>query len=248
LDPLKRLTIITTNNTNHKNYLIILAGGLGTRLQSIVKNVPKPMADVNGKPFLSFLLDYWITHNINHFVISVGYLGHIIMDYFKESYRGVPIQYIVENEPLGTGGAVKKILTSIQNLPENITLVNGDTFFDVNYGLLTKQLHIKTNTSIAMALRMVDDNSRYGGVDVSNGYVIDLLDQKTTGLINAGCYYFIKKIIEEKMHVFPDKFSFENDFLPTLIDHKEVTFIQGNGKFLDIGIPEDYLKAREFIN
>ena len=110
---------------------IILAGGLGTRLRQLVSNVPKPMASVNGRPFLAHLMDYWIGQGITQFIISVGYLKESIINYFGNEYQGIKIEYSEEESPLGTGGGV---LLAIKNIKSDdyFVLLNGDTFFEVD--------------------------------------------------------------------------------------------------------------------
>ena len=108
---------------------IVLAGGKGTRLQSVVFDLPKPMADINGKPFLAYQLDFLIENGIKRFVLSVGYKSEFIIQYFKNSYRNVPIEYAIETQPLGTGGAIKYALSKC--ISENVFVINGDTYLEV---------------------------------------------------------------------------------------------------------------------
>src|SRR3989344_9594340 len=107
---------------------IILAGGLGTRLQSVVKDLPKPMADVNGRPFLAYLMDYWIKQGVKRFILSVGYKSEIIRDYFGDEYNGVSVAYSIEKKPLGTGGGLLLALKQLNSRGDFFGF-NGGTFF-----------------------------------------------------------------------------------------------------------------------
>src|SRR3989344_3377185 len=114
---------------------IILAGGFGTRLRSVVADSPKPMALIHGKPFLAYLLDYLTSQGITDVVLSVHYLREQIETYFKTNYNGISIRYAVEEQPLGTGGAIKHALNYI-NISSPVFVLNGDTFLKLNYQIL----------------------------------------------------------------------------------------------------------------
>ena len=115
---------------------IILSGGQGTRLRSVVSDIPKPMADINGKPFLEYLLRYLNNQGCNHVVLSVGYKSEVIRNYFGNQYLNLKLDYALEKEPLGTGGGIKN---SIKYISDNdFFLLNGDSFFDVNLSELAE--------------------------------------------------------------------------------------------------------------
>ena len=105
---------------------IILAGGLGARLNNTVPNLPKPMAPINNRPFLEHQMDYWIGQGINRFILSVGYLKDLIIDHFGDKYKKASIEYAIEHKPLGTGGG---LLLAAKNITEPFLVLNGDTFF-----------------------------------------------------------------------------------------------------------------------
>ena len=107
---------------------MILAGGLGTRLQEVVGNVPKPLASVRGRPFLEYLLSYWINNNAYRFILSVGYKHQQIMNHFGSSFNGIPVTYVIEDEPLGTGGALLKVLDE-NNLEDDFFLLMATHYF-----------------------------------------------------------------------------------------------------------------------
>ena len=224
--------------------VIILAGGFGTRLQSVVKDVPKPLADIAGKPFLSYLLTHLKKHGATDIVLSVGYLQDKIIEYFSDSYLGMNISYAKENKPLGTGGA---ILNSLQYMDQEkpVVVVNGDTFLQINYEeLLTFYKEQKSN--LALVLRKMDDCSRYGRVIIGDDLVVNDFEEKNestdSGLINGGIYVLNPKIFND--FELSDSFSFEVDFLM-----KELSSLSPKGfcvdeYFIDIGIPQDYQKSQ----
>jgi D-glycero-alpha-D-manno-heptose 1-phosphate guanylyltransferase len=220
---------------------VILAGGLGTRLRSVVQNVPKPMADVSGRPFLSYLLDYLEEFGIKSVILSVGYLHEMIETHFGTQYHGIQLTYSIENEPLGTGGAIKKALTLCKG--NEVIVLNGDSFFDVNlYGLL--EVHKNLNADLTMALKEMVDFDRYGTVQTENGRIINFVDKKyqANGKINGGVYV-LKRSLLDNINL-GDKFSFETDFLQVYYDRLYFATYESSGYFIDIGIPEDYQRAQ----
>ena len=223
--------------------MLILAGGLGKRLQPIVDDVPKPMAPISNLPFLEYLLNYWISQGINKFVISVGYKAKIIKDYFKSQYNGIQIDYSEEIEPLGTGGAIKKALLERFWSSDDILIVNGDTWFEINLKKFFSDYY--GNSPIALALKLVKFNDRYGSVLIDDaGKVYKFSNNSNeSNYINAGAYLLNRNFFLN----YPAKFSFERDVLEKLaVDRMLGSSIQ-NKKFIDIGIPADYLKATTFL-
>jgi len=220
---------------------IILAGGFGTRLRSVIADVPKPMAPIHQKPFLAYLLDYLKSQGITDVVLSVHYLRDQIQDYFGDNYRGVSVSYAIEENALGTGGAIAYALKSIAS-SEPLFVLNGDTFLKLNYQAMYAQ-HQKNSPLITMALRKIADCSRYGTVEVKDNCVVGFKDQGGVhaGLINAGVYCLNPKIFEN--FSMPTQFSIEKDFLfPNAAALKPEAFIVDD-YFIDIGIPEDYARA-----
>ncbi|EDP4615425.1 NTP transferase domain-containing protein, partial [Campylobacter jejuni] len=159
---------------------IILCGGLGTRLKSVIKNIPKPMAPINDKPFLEFIFEYLKKQGIKEVILAVSYKYEVIKEYFKDEFLGIKIKYSIEKEPLGTGGAIKEALKFIKN---EAYVLNGDTFFDIDLSKL------KLNRSkICLALKQMNDFDRYGTVNVNEqGFVISFEEKifKNQGLING---------------------------------------------------------------
>jgi len=172
---------------------IILAGGLGTRLSSVVNDTPKSMALVNGRPFLEYLLDYLDVYDINHVVLSVGYKHQDILDHFGKQYKNIQLDYAIEEEPLGTGGGIKKAFDLING---NKALVfNGDTMFRIDLIRLF-DFHSSRLSKFSLVLREVDDVSRYGSVEVDENRKVTAFNEKGEksgkGLINGGVYLISK--------------------------------------------------------
>tara|TARA_B100001250_G_scaffold160066_1_gene137498 strand:- start:2215 stop:2910 length:696 start_codon:yes stop_codon:yes gene_type:complete len=221
---------------------IILAGGKGTRLKKVIKEIPKPLAPINGKPFLSYVMDNLIKNNINHFIISVGYKKEMIIDYYKKSYKGVKISYAIENNPLGTGGAILNSLSYCKT--DYIYALNGDMYTDYNLNQL-----ILKNNHLTMALIEYNDNdiNRFGIVEIDKDYnIINFLEKDVSSkfnYINGGIYYINKKwYINEFSRL--NKFSIEFDVFQKFNNYK-FKGIPQKSYFIDIGIPKSYKK---FIN
>jgi D-glycero-alpha-D-manno-heptose 1-phosphate guanylyltransferase len=216
---------------------IILAGGLGTRLKSISKDTPKPLMPINDKVFLDYPIHQLKKFNINNIFLSVGFNHNLIVDYFKNT----ELKYIIEEEPLGTGGAIKKALSQISHF-ENIVILNGDTFFNIDYDKLV-ELHLKTRSDITIGSKIIQKPYRYGTMEVENSKVIDFKEKKEIeeGVVNCGIYIINKSILK----YFPseEKFSFEKEILENQIQKLKISTLISDSYFIDIGIPEDYNKA-----
>ena len=223
---------------------IILAGGLGTRLQGVIDNMPKSMAPVAGRPFLEYQLDHLDKWGLKRVVLSVGYNSDKIMAHFGHSYRSLTIEYAVEEEPLDTGGAILNAMGKIHGLTAFI--FNGDTFFDVNLQRLEDFRHIK-ETDLCMSLRFENDTSRYGKVEFDNNNRITAYLEKGEssgeGYINGGIYLVRKDYLMN--FGLPEKFSMEKDFFQRYYPTEEFYGLRCFSYFRDIGIPEDYKKAQD---
>ena len=225
----------------------VLAGGLGTRLRSVVSDVPKPMADVDGKPFLEYLLQYWISQGISKFIISVSYMSEIIINYFGNTYKGVQVEYLIEKEPLCTGGGLIKIA---KQLSSTFAVTNGDTFFEISLSELISFKH-KTQAEVVMALFKSNDKGRYGQVLLNEinqvkGFLKTFEDYSE---FSNGVVYLVDPIILNKnSYRFNTECSLENDILPNLIKcGSNIVGVEQKGKFLDIGIPSDYSNAKNLF-
>jgi D-glycero-alpha-D-manno-heptose 1-phosphate guanylyltransferase len=231
---------------------IILAGGLGTRLQSVVSDVPKCMALIGEKPFLHYVIDFLEKGGIKHFILSVGYLHEMIEEYLSKNYGHLNYTISLENEPLGTGGAIK--LACNKCLEKNVLITNGDTLYKVDTSALSK-LHKGMNAACTLSLKQMRYFDRYGVVELNEDHSIKSFKEKqyyTSGLINGGLYALnIQSFLKENL---PVKFSFEKDYLEKNVKdkHHEKPKLYGiiqDGYFIDIGIPEDYARAqKELLN
>lgn len=224
---------------------IVLAGGLGTRLRSTVPELPKSMAPISGQPFLAYLLQFLETQGITRAVLAVGYRNEAIRAWFGARYRGVEVAYSVEEEPLGTGGALLKALGEVHG--DFAFALNGDTFLRLNYAAMTQALQANAGARLAVALRRIQDASRYGTVIVRDGRVEGFLARgaQQPGLVNAGCYLMARDIFER--YPMPAKFSWETDFLePRAADIRPVA-VECDAPFIDIGIPEAFEQAQTLI-
>ena len=223
---------------------IILAGGLGTRLQSVVDDVPKSMAPVNGIPFLEYQLTYLSDWGIKNAILAVGYKKELIMDHFGHHYKDLKITYAEEDEPLGTGGAIKKAMEYV--VARNVLILNGDTYFKVSFDKLLMIYQIK-KSKIMLILKEMQNVERYGTVTIDyNGKVTGFSEKgssKGKGFINGGVYYINKAFFES--FDFPEKFSFEKDFLEKYFINYDFHGMVCNQYFLDIGIPGDFKKAQD---
>ena len=220
------------------NQAIILAGGKGTRLRSKVQDLPKPMADVNGKPFLSFMFDYLIKEGIQQVVLAVGYKADKIEDFYGDDYQRLKISYSLEEEPLGTGGAIAKANELIDG--ENVLVINGDTYFPIPLTIFFEKYEAST-AEMAIALKEVPDTSRYGRVNISEeGQILGFEEKGKSGkgVINGGIYLFRKKLIEKYLD--KGKFSFETEILQKQYQSGRFFGFPFDTYFMDIGIPEDY--------
>lgn len=222
---------------------VILAGGYGTRLTPVVSDRPKPMADVGGSPFLEYLLNYLLKQEILHTVLAVGYKAELIRDHFGDSFQGMKLSYAFEYKPLGTGGAILNAIKFTDS--NNLFVLNGDTFFPVSLKKM-KQEFLKKNPELIMALRKENDTSRFGTVLINQNLRIIKFEEKNSntgpGLINGGIY-----LIDAGRFMnsgFPEKFSFEEDYLKINAGNREFYGIIFDEYFIDIGIPETYLKIK----
>ena len=224
---------------------LILAGGLGTRLRSEVSDVPKPMAPIQGEPFLSYLLSHCRDHKIRHVYLSVGYMKEKIIEYYGHNFQGLSLEYIQEVSPKGTGGAISYAVEKAALL-EPFFVFNGDSFFDVDL-MEMKHQFLQSQAHMSMALYWQDnDPSRYGKVKISGEKITEFLEKGSAqaGLINGGVYYLSPQQIMP--FVKSSVFSFEKDLLEKNIKHLEVQPFTNNKNnfFLDIGMPADYQKAQ----
>lgn len=222
---------------------IILAGGLGTRLRSVVANMPKCMAPVAGKPFLHYVLDHLRKQGIDKFIFSLGHLHEQVTDYLDDNHPGMQKHYSIEKEPLGTGGAIKLACKAASE--KTVVVVNGDTLFRLDLVKLTA-FHNMCGADCTLSLKPMTHFDRYGVVEINKDYSIGSFCEKKAyakGLINAGVYALnAERFLKEDL---PDKFSFEKDYLEKKYKSRRFYAVVQDSYFIDIGIPEDYERAQK---
>ena len=222
---------------------IVLAGGFGTRLKKVVSNVPKPMALIAGRPFLEVLLSSLAHKGFRRIILSLGYMADKISHHFGSSFAGVDLTYVIEKQPLGTGGGIRLAMEQVDS--DHVFVFNGDTFLDLEVAKVQQQWEADKRPLIVG--REVVDTGRYGRLLVSHGVTTGFTSNGETGpgLINAGCYVLRK----HQLDVFPTgvHFSIESDYLGPAITAKEFNIFITSGFFIDIGIPEDFLKAQTVL-
>ena len=224
---------------------IVLAGGMGTRLSGIISDIPKPMALVGPRPFLEYLLDYLVEQGIEQAVLAVSYKREAIRDHFGDTYRGISLEYSVEGEPLGTGGAIRQALEVIPD--DEIIVLNGDTLFHVDLEAMA-DAHHRGKVRLTMAIKQVTDCGRFGRVTISDRGVITEFMEKSvngSGWINGGIYMLHRRLLAD--FPMPAKFSFEKDLVERYIDRIRPLAFQSNAYFIDMGVPEDYERAQSEI-
>lgn len=224
---------------------IILAGGLGTRLRDTVPDLPKCMAPVAGRPFLFHVINYLRLQGIEDFVFSLGYKHEIIEHYLQAHFPTLRYQCVIEEEPLGTGGAIQLACTKAQH--KQVVVVNGDTLFkgDLHAAAL---FHQQQQAECTLLLKAMYQFDRYGVVELDEQHLVKAFHEKKqydSGTINAGVYLLDKdKFLDEE---FPAKFSFEKNYLEALYNSRRMYGLVQDAYFIDIGIPEDYSRAQTEI-
>jgi D-glycero-alpha-D-manno-heptose 1-phosphate guanylyltransferase len=222
---------------------IVLAGGLGTRLKSVVADLPKSLAPVAGRPFLAYLVDYAKQQGIGRFIFALGYRSGQTAAFVKKYLPEEAYAFSIEKEPLGTGGALYKACKLVSG--DDAIVLNADTFFGVQFSQLAK-MHKTRKAECTLALKPMKAFDRYGVVSLDEKQAVTGFSEKryqSAGYINGGVYALSTQPFLQKP--FPDVFSFEKDYL-------EKEYMQGNilgflsdAYFIDIGIPEDYLRAQK---
>ncbi len=225
--------------------VVVLAGGYGSRLRTIVSDVPKPMAIVGGRPFVEYILDRFVDQKVSKFILSVGYKADVIERHFGANYRGVDICYVAESSPLGTGGAVRKAFSYCSE--DYVYVVNGDTYLDVDCASM-ERLVMRYGGPV-LAVISVENAARYGVVVLDENGRIKAFKEKISGneqgVINAGCYLLSRETVLNDFQM--SVFSLENDVLPNMIATYPCYASMVDGRFIDIGIPEDYVRSQHIL-
>jgi D-glycero-alpha-D-manno-heptose 1-phosphate guanylyltransferase len=222
---------------------IILAGGLGTRLQGVIGAQPKCMAQVDGKPFLAHLFEYVDRQKCTRVILSLGYKSKAVIDWLETQELHFELDYVIEDEPLGTGGGILAAIEQAET--DDVVVLNGDTMFVVD---LKEQMkfHNANNAMTTLALKEMHDFDRYGIVNTNALGLITSFEEKQyrkSGLINGGVYIInTEKFLARNLS---EKFSFEKDYLEQFIGEKKFYGYKSDSYFIDIGIPVDYARAQE---
>lgn len=226
---------------------IILAGGKGTRLQTAVQHLPKCLAPVNGIPFINFIITFLKNQGIEKFIFSLGYKSDMVIQYVDDHFKELCKTYVIENEPLGTGGAIKKAIEFAHG--KDIIVINGDTIFNINLADLSEAHHLHKE-GCTIALKELKNFDRYGAVEFNTeGIITGFAEKKfcSRGFINAGIYAL--NILSFKDKNLPEQFSFEKEYLEKFVSDGRFYGIPFQHYFIDIGIPEDYKKfEQEYSN
>lgn len=233
---------------NEINEAIILCGGKGTRLKEVVNDVPKPLAPIDGIPFLSILMKYLKAQGIRRVILATGYMHEKIENLYGNCYEGMEIVYSIEHNPLGTGGAIAKALRKVMN--ENVLVLNGDSVIKFQLNEIKKQFdEIKKQFSVIkfhslLILKPMERVERYGAVKTFENRVTAFEEKsfKEQCLINTGVYILNKEIFSDKAE--NEVFSFEKDFLEKEVEKGSLFGMECKGFFIDIGVPEDYAAAQ----
>lgn len=224
---------------------VVLAGGRGTRLRSIVSDRPKVMAVVRGRPFITYIMDQLIEAGFNKVILCAGYLAKTMIETLGYEYQNLSIKYSQEPYALGTGGAVKYAMPLIET--SHVLLMNGDSIIDVAL-IDFLAWHLKNKFNASMVLSEVSDCSRYGAVKITENKVVIAFEEKSIenmpGLVNAGIYLFSRKLIDESIQ--SNEFnSLEKELMPVLLKNITIGGYCCKSKLIDIGTPESYKVANQ---
>lgn len=225
---------------------VLLVGGLGTRLRTVMPSTPKPLATVGNRPFLELLVRQLSSQGIRNLIMCTGYLADQIEREFGDGTNlGLQIQYSREPHPLGTGGAVKLAGKFLRNA-RDFLVMNGDSFVEIDFGRLVK-FHRARGALASIAVVSVKNAGRYGTINTDSDNKVLQFYEKTgadsPGLINAGVYVFSRAILE---YIPAGMTSLEKDIFPSILD-QGVYAVKQTGLFIDIGTPADYAHAQQLF-
>ena len=226
--------------------LVVLAGGFGTRLRSLVSDVPKPLADVLGRPFISHLINHWIAQGVKDFVFLLHYESDQISRFLLQisddpDFINIKFKVVIEEIPLGTGGSILNAIHEL-DIQDSFLVANADTWLGSGIDVLSAA------APCALAAVKVPNSQRYGALRF-DGARVDQFQEKSEsvgeGYVSSGLYHLSPVIFEQ--FEFGSNFSLEEDVFPKLVEDKTLGFIKLNTSFIDIGIPEDYLRFCRWV-
>lgn len=224
----------------------ILAGGLGTRLRSVVSDRPKVMATVAGRPFITHLLDELAGSAVKRVVLCTGYMAVMIREVLGDSFRGMELAYSEEDTPLGTGGALRHASRHFSG--DRLLVLNGDSYCQCDLdGFIAG--HAASGATAGMVLVHVDDVSRFGAILINKTSRVESFVEKGDlsgpGWINAGIYLLPVRLIQQSA---PGRqISLEREVFPALIADGLYGY-PCTGAFIDIGIPAEYQRAQSLFS
>jgi D-glycero-alpha-D-manno-heptose 1-phosphate guanylyltransferase len=219
---------------------VVLCGGLGTRLGELTRDVPKPLLDVAGRPFMHYVLGALAASGIDDVTLATSFQSEMISQVYGDAWNGMRVRYSVEEQPLGTGGAIRQAM-DVAGARQALVL-NGDTLFDIDFEALLS-FHAARDAQATIAVRRVPDVSRYGAVSVAGDHRIVRFGEKREhgeGLINAGVYVVQSEVFDG---IHDERFSFEQKILADGAERLRLFAMEAAGYFIDIGIPEDLARA-----
>ena len=221
---------------------VILCGGQGARLRGVVQDVPKVMAEIDGRPFLDFIMEHLRTEGLARVILCMGYKADVIEAHYRGRECGMTIEFSRENTPLGTGGALKNARGLIFSDP--FFVLNGDSFLAADLQRLLN-FHIKKKAEASMVVTQVTEPGDYGSVALDDEQRVTAFHEKSGGEglsnVNAGVYCFNQSVFSRMPHT--AQFSLEREFLPKLTGHKFYGVITSR-PFVDIGTPDRYNYAK----
>ena len=224
---------------------VILAGGLGTRLRSVIPDRPKVLAPVHGRPFLKYLLDQLAAVRILRVVLCTGYLGGQVRDELGDHYGSLRLFYSQEPDPLGTAGALRLALAQLRSDP--VLVMNGDSYCEVDLRAFWNW-HVAHGAQATLLLIQQDRTQRFGRVQIGEDGLVETFREKDDGSgpgwISGGIYlirpHLLRAIPEGK------EVSLEKEIFPSWIGQGLYGYC-GQGRFLDIGMPESYAATTQFF-
>ncbi|MCD4830497.1 MAG: nucleotidyltransferase family protein [Anaerohalosphaeraceae bacterium] len=227
--------------------VLILCGGKGTRLQSVVSDRPKPMAVIGEKPFLDIVIGQVAKFGFKRIILCAGYKAESIQEYYS-SQNSLDLEIVVSKEStsLGTGGAVKNAEEFIQSDP--VLILNGDSFFDMDFNRFV-EFYQNKKALLAVSILDAENTESYGSIKIDESDMVvgfcEKISDSNKGMINAGVYLFSRKVIETMPN--KKKFSLEYDFFSTYVNRQFYGYL-AEGSFIDIGTPQRYLQAKKNLN
>lgn len=225
---------------------VILAGGLGMRLRSVVSDRSKVLAEVNGRPFVTILLDQLAAAGIEKIVLCTGYFGDQVRQTLGTDYRGLPLHYSHEEKPLGTGGAIRQAFEQYE--ADAFLVLNGDSYIDADISAF-RRWHEGTGRQGSLLLTWVESCARFGTVETEpDGRICGFVEKRESngpGWVNAGLYLLSRELLTALPVQTP--LSIERDFFPQVLE-RGLGGYRVHAPFIDIGTPESVASAGAFFS